>query len=485
MRFEGDPGLPIKFGPASNGEYDPEPLSPVIQQVVRASREQCDVAAARLGWDRRRFLRSTAAAAITLFYLDRYTAMAEAIPGGRFVIPEEALMDPLAAEERLLGDEFIMDVQGHLLEYDLDPATRYQRFWGQQFPQVNCGEDDPRACFSMTHFMEEMFLRSDTSMVVLSGLPIHPEGSPLSMETMAETRRVALGLARDDRVKLHAQALPHVAHPDAGLDAMEQVVAEHDIVGWKTFTHFVDPETGNRYFLDDHVLSAPQVGRAFIEKSLELGVNVICVHKGLSGRDPWASPADIGPVARDYPEMNFIVYHCGYETSLREGPYTEATRHLGVNRFVSTLLDNGIAPGSNVYGELGSIWWYLMRRPTDAAHVIGKLLLYLGEDNILWGTDSIFYGSPQDQIQAMRAFEISRTFQERYGYPALGGRRKKKLFGLNAARLYGIEPTTVPFDFTREELEGIRVDFPDGNFTWGPRDSWEMASFEDGHHGWP
>ena len=486
VEYDDDPGLPIKLGPASNGEYDPEPLSPVLTEVVRAAREECDRAAVPLGMDRRRFLKTAMASAITLFHLDRLTAQGSAHPvGGRLVIPGEAIIEPLAAEERMTGDEFIMDVQGHLLEYDLDSATKGRRFWGDQFPQMNCGDDDPRACFSMTHFMEEMFLRSDTSMVVLSGLPIHPEGSPLSLEVMEETRRVALGLARDDRVLLHAQALPHVAHPDSGLAAMEEVAASHDIVGWKTFTHFADPSTGDHFFLDDHDLGAPQVGRPFIEKSLELGINRICVHKGLSGGSRWASPVDIGPVARDYPEMNFIVYHCGFETHLTEGPYSEATKHSGVNRLITSLLESGIEPGGNVYGELGSIWWYLMRTPTQAAHVLGKLLVYLGEGNILWGTDSIFYGSPQDQIQAMRVFEITAEFQEVYGYPPLSNRRKRKIFGLNAAELYHINPPAVPFTFTRAELEEIRTSFPDGNNTWGPSTAAEMARFEALHRGWP
>jgi uncharacterized protein len=56
-----------------------------------------------------------------------------------------------------------------------------------------------------------------------------------------------------------------------------------------------------------------------------------------------------------------------------------------------------------------------MRDPEQAAHVLGKLLRHVGEDNVLWGTDCIFYGSPQDQIQAFRAFRISAEFQERYG----------------------------------------------------------------------
>ncbi len=50
-----------------------------------------------------------------------------------------------------------------------------------------------------------------------------------------------------------------------------------------------------------------------------------------------------------------------------------------------------------------------MRDPDAAAHALGKLLKYVGEDNVLWGTDSIWYGSPQDQIQAFRTFQISPT----------------------------------------------------------------------------
>lgn len=479
-----DPGLPIKLGPVSNGEFLPEPLSPTVTEALRMAREQCDRAADRLRIDRREFLKMAAASAITLFFLDRFTARAEAHAGGRFVIPRDALWDPSAAETRLSGDEFIMDVQGHLLEYDLNPATRGRRFWGSQFPQVNCGDDDPRACFSMTHFMEEMFLRSDTSMAVVSALPIHPEGSPLPIEVMAETRRVALGLNRDDRILLHAQALPQVGSIEATLDEMEATAARYPVAGWKTFTHFRDPETGNRFWLDDHESRVPAVGRSFIEKSLELGINIICVHKGLSGGDHYASPVDIGAVARDYPEMNFVVYHCGFEVAASEGPYTETTRNVGVNRLISSLIDNGIRPGNNVYGELGSTWWYLMRTPTQAAHVLGKLLTYLGEDRILWGTDSIFYGSPQDQIEAMRAFEITPSFGDRYGYPMLTPYVKSKIFGRNAAGLYRVKPVRRSWSFDRDDIRDLRRTFPDGNRAWGPVTLDEYHRFHDYHQGW-
>ena len=76
-----------------------------------------------------------------------------------------------------------------------------------------------------------------------------------------------------------------------------------------------------------------------------------------------------------------------------------------------------------------------MADPDQAAHVLGKLLVAVGEDNILWGTDSIWYGSPQDQIQAFRAFEITAESREKFGYPALTPAVKAKILGQNAARL--------------------------------------------------
>ena len=58
-----------------------------------------------------------------------------------------------------------------------------------------------------------------------------------------------------------------------------------------------------------------------------------------------------------------------------------------------------------------------MQDPTAAAHVLGKLLVSVGPNRILWGTDSIWYGSPQDQIQAFRSFAINEELRERYSKP--------------------------------------------------------------------
>jgi hypothetical protein len=92
----------------------------------------------------------------------------------------------------------------------------------------------------------------------------------------------------------------------------------------------------------------------------------------------------------------------------------------------------------------------------------------VGEDNVVWGTDCLFYGSPQDQIQALRSFHISDEFQERYGYPRLTKELKAKILGLNGARLYGVDPVTTRCEFTRRELAEIRKHLPGRDRTLGP-----------------
>ena len=89
--------------------------------------------------------------------------------------------------------------------------------------------------------------------------------------------------------------------------------------------------------------------------------------------------------------------------------------------------------------ELGSTWRFLMRDPDNAAHGVGKLLKYCGNDNVLWGTDSIWYGSPQDQIQAFRTFQISKEYQERYGYPEITPELRAKVFVPHAMKPYKID----------------------------------------------
>src|SRR3989442_14007002 len=137
-----DPGLPIKLGPCSNAEYDPQPLPPVLIETVRRARDECERNARRTGMNRRQFLLSACGAATTLFALNTCTREAERAgpttpsgePGGSYEIPSEATTEPPAANDAVGGEEFVFDIQGHLLEYDLNPVLHGQNFW-KLFPQ--------------------------------------------------------------------------------------------------------------------------------------------------------------------------------------------------------------------------------------------------------------------------------------------------------------------------------------------------------------
>jgi len=479
-----DPGLPIAFGQCSNGEYEPEKVTPVRLEMEKTARQDVDEAIRRTGVSRREFLRSACAVAASLAAIDGTMARALGLqPGLWYPFDPASRHDAEAARSVLGPSQFVFDVQGHLLEYDLDPSTRGDWFWGYNFPQARCEEeDDPRACFATNHFLEEIFIRSDTTMVALSGLPILPEGSPLSPEVMEDTVQMVKALSGDERVLVNALALPQIAPIESVTEEMRRAVSENTISGWKTFTHF---PSGIHWWMDDHDPDLPQVGNRFIEEVAGSGAPVLFVHKGLSDQARYGSPEDIGPAARAHPDVKFVVYHSGFEVAQREGPFTEETAHLGVNRLIASVQKAGVGPGQNVYAEIGSTWWHLLRRPDEAAHVLGKLLVTFGEDNVLWGTDSIFYGSPQGQIDALRAFQIPADLREQHGYPELTRGTKAKILGWNAATLYGIEPITSPVGFTADELEAARIEHPVPTMTWGPSTTGEVKTFRLHHQGWP
>jgi len=201
----------------------------------------------------------------------------------------------------------------------------------------------------------------------------------------------------------------------------------------------------------------------------------VAIHKGIPfGRKSYghSTCSDIGPIAKRFPDVNFLVYHSGWVPGAKEGAYDPA-RPDGIDTLITSVLDSEVAEQGNVYAELGSTWRGLMRDPDQAAHGIGKLLKYLGEDNVVWGTDSIWYGSPQDQILAFRAFQISEEFQERFGYPAITPQLRAKIFGLNAARVYNIRVEEVIKHAADDRITRRRQAYrqmPDPRFvTYGPR----------------
>ena len=184
-----------------------------------------------------------------------------------------------------------------------------------------------------------------------------------------------------------------------------------------------------------------------------------------------------------------MVYHSGYDPAVTEGAY--APNGQGVDRLIRACLDHGIGPTGNVYAELGSTWRNVMTDPLEAQHVIGKLLKYLGPDRILWGTDSIWYGSPQDQITAFRALTISEQLQTQEGYPALTDEIKAKILGLNAAALYGIDPAATRCAIDEDDLASLKRQAaaegiaPRTFRAYGPRTRRELFAFLRARDGRP
>jgi uncharacterized protein len=482
-----DHRLPIKFGPVSNGEFHPQPHSPLVREVIRRTHRLADENARRLGISRRQFLSGATGAAATLFVLgacskEESNSRGES-PGGTFDVSDDATTDTATALDELGGEEFIFDVQTHYVNYDL---AAEEGDWTAAFPQARCEQGssagDPRVCFTADAYFREVFVRSDTSMAVLSALPTAGL-SGLQPDDMVFAIDVATRLGCDGRVLMHGGAYPHRGPIDAALLDMTDLRERYDIAAWKIYT--MTPTDAHFYF-DDHDPSRPQIGQRFIDHVREIGPPIICTHKGISsivGSTPeLADPSDIGPAAARNPDVSFVVYHSGFEPGGGGiGPYDPADpAPQGVDRLIRSLEAAGVAPNANVYAELGGTWWFVMRDPTVAAHVLGKLLRYVGEDRVVWGTDSIWFGTPQDQIQALRTFQISEELQERHGYPALTDEIKAKIFGVSSARLYGIEPITGQCDLSAEEVEAVRASLPPAP-TYGPTTYAESAAMIAAH----
>ncbi|MDA0276871.1 MAG: amidohydrolase family protein, partial [Proteobacteria bacterium] len=99
---------------------------------------------------------------------------------------------------------------------------------------------------------------------------------------------------------------------------------------------------------------------------------------------------------------------------------------------------------TNVYADLGQIFAQsTMADPRVCAFMMGTLVKGMGADHVLWGTDAIWTGSPQWQIEALRRLEIPEAMLQRYGFAPLGaadGPVKRAILGDNNARLYGVTP---------------------------------------------
>lgn len=476
MKHRNDPDgtrLPIKLDSTSNGEFAPIPLEWRNREANRLARERTARDARRLGLSRRDFLVSACGAASTLLAFNAANAAAGKT-GGRFDVPEDAAYEPELASASVEGREFIFDVQGHYVNPDgtwLDQVSEGAKPLSGM-PKAGCsladepGERSYLRCLGPEEFIKDVFMDSDTDMMVLSFVPSRADAEPLTIEEADATRRIIDEMEGTHRLLLHGRVNPN---QPGDMERMPELAESWGVSAWKTYTQW-GPEGKGFYLYDE------DVGIPFIEKARQTGVKVICIHKGIPfGKQSYehSQCTDIGVVARQFPDVDFIIYHSGFVPGRPEGPYQAAGDVDGIDTLVRSLQDNEVPPNSNVYAELGSTWRFLMRDSDSAAHGLGKLLKYVGEDNVLWGTDSIWYGSPQDQIQAFRTFQISEALREAHGYPAITAELRAKVFGLNATRPYKISAEEVQIRAGRDTISRKRAEYlqhPDPSFlTYGPR----------------
>jgi predicted TIM-barrel fold metal-dependent hydrolase len=480
---------------------------------------------------------------------------------GGFNIPDAAMQDEQIALCALGdgGNELIIDMQSHFANTTTNPigAIGLQTFVGQinndRYPWIQrtpgCEDAPYGACYDQQEYIDQIFMGSDTTIGVLSGISysVGPDGTgtggfaALSNEDLIAGAQ-ELEAAYPRRMLTHCMVMPN-DRLELQLPMMQRNAGTYD--NWKTYPPW-SPNADSGYWLDD------DVGLKMIQQGLDLNSPIFCVHKGfpLSGFSPtYTNPRDVGPVANMFPTAYFVIYHSAFEHGLGagestqpdlnnpmadagwgpgvgpwpEGPYEEALEAMGdnqptalgsyplnrgVNSLIKSLRDNNIGPNgtrrdgsagpvTNVYAECGGVWPnLLMGRQQEAMHYWGKLLKYVGEDRIVWGTDCLWFGSPQPAIQAFRAFEISEEFQQMYGYPALTQARKEKILGQNAARLQNVRMNTIGVikgchsDFVgqaflqrKREIDeefGKRRDMMQA--VWGPRTRREFLSLRAHEH---
>ena len=440
MRSALSPTVPAFLQRRNNDEFVAPPLTDRELAAARSAATLSADAAERLRVSATEYAQSRRGIAAGLLSVN------EANGEEYFRIPNEAPLDDSAADAALGGDQLIIDVQTHYIA-DRPACETSRELIRTMYPMYGADWWDGLSKVAALDFVEYLrcvFLESDTAVAVLSSPPGLSDERMLFNDEMAATRLLLERLGAQDRLLNHAVVHPGV---DGEIARMPHVVDELGPAGWKVYTmgatSMSDVGTLEGWYLDD------DIGVAFLEEVRRSGVPLVCAHKGLSGIVPTGSPRDFGPAAKMFPDLSLIAYHSGFEPGdgtptedTYEGPYSEARADIGVNRLITSLLESGLEPGSNVYAELGTTWFCLIKRPTEAAHVLGKLLKYVGPDNVLWGTDAIWYGPTQAAVDAFRAFQIPESMQAEYGYPALTAEVKEKILGLSAARVYGIDLDT-------------------------------------------
>jgi uncharacterized protein len=498
---------PIPTRMVSNGEYMPVPQTRMQKQVEQRVKELSTSASKKLGMDRRRFLSSSGGMAAALL------AMNEVF--GRFfdVSPIEMFEPEAYAQAGTPRDLFVFDDQLHMVRgsraaagmglralaqgpssggsrNQMNPQNvRDERgdIWGVWNPALVGLPNQPEN-FLITQFIKDVYLDSQVTIALLSNVTasvINVDNQParpprnvqeaLSGEILTAAQTAA---ARDfvneisGSTRMLAHGLLYVGK--GNLEYIQQQVEQNKPDSWKGYNVSNaakvdnDPASPMRQWRhDDEQVAYPTfelIDRLYPKlKAQKPGFNNICVHKGLTNAQPVrpeiGHPADLPKAAKDWPNLNFITYHACIQPAffmydalqdVKSGKLREGVPDIKWTTEYALL----VRPYRNTYAELGTTWASsIVTFPTVAAHLMGQLMKFMGPDRIVFGSDSVWYGSPQWQIDAMWRFQIPEDLRKKYGYPELTQDAKRKILGFNSAKLYGVNARQtvkpVPADYEK------------------------------------
>lgn len=437
---------PIPTQIVASDEYYPDPQNEKQREVEARVLAMADEFGGRQGMDRRRFFQTAAGMAAS------FLAMND-VYGPLFDVSRAEAATPDAALERAdrFKDQFIMDMHTHFLRDDtrLDHFVRMREAVGQSgWNKALTGRTQTIEDLKYENYIKEVFLDSDTKIALISSAPSDIEQDWfLTNEQMAAAREKVNAEAGFKRLYTHAIFTP--GQP-GWLDKLDAALAlKPDSVKGYTIGDNTHKDT-SRYpwRMDDE-----NVAYKGYEKMLKAGVRNVCVHKGLFPPSverqfpqlrEFVDVEDVGRAAKDWPQLNFIIYHSGYrhvggDPAVALAEFEKTSRIAWTSDLADIPSRYGV---NNVYGDVGQLFAVtLISQPRVCAALMGILIKGLGADHVCWGTDAVWTGSPQWQIEGLRRLEIPADMQKQHGFAPLGaadGPVKSAIFGDNNARLYNV-----------------------------------------------
>ena len=332
--------------------------------------------------------------------------------------------------------------------------------------------------------MKEVFLDSETTIGLISTPPgPYPQEAVVPPNEMAHIRDEINRLAQSQRMLAHGLATPQLGTADLDFMAMQAETLKVD--AWKCYTGSCPKGFDRGWWMDDERIAYPM-----LEQARKLNIKRVCVHKGLPlGPVPdYNHPKDLIKAARDFPDIDFLVYHSGLKSAATVDTVFAKTGDIPWTTEFCRMKQ--AQPGiKNIYMELGSTFAQLVTtHPAVCAHLLGQIIEAFGVDHVLWGTDSIWYGSPQWQIEAFRRFQIPDQLIERHRYQPLTRQVKERIFGLNAARVFDVDVKAKRNELQRDVLGQLRDELSGRRTGTEPQGLWlggdERTQYDmDGGHG--